>query len=111
MSLSRMALTRPVNFGIVEPQDLRVFILLAGGALFLTLLGIFVTSSTFRPKNISNAVLIYLRFIYAIFLKPHQNTADGGQQSALESFYATQVGTEHAFESYLANVFRLPSMM
>ena len=33
----------------------------------------------------------YLKFIYAIFFKPHGNAVDGGQQSALESFYATQV--------------------
>ena len=34
----------------------------------------------------------YLQFIYANFIKPHKGKVDGGQQSALESFYAAQVG-------------------
>ena len=33
----------------------------------------------------------YLRFAYASFLKPHRGQVDGGQQSALESFYSAQV--------------------
>lgn len=33
----------------------------------------------------------YLKFAYASFLKPHTGNADGGQQSALESFYSAQV--------------------
>jgi len=33
----------------------------------------------------------YLKFAYVSFLKPHTGRADGGQQSALESFYAAQV--------------------
>ena len=36
----------------------------------------------------------YLHFIYANFLKPHKGKVDGGQQSALESFYAAQVGEQ-----------------
>lgn len=35
----------------------------------------------------------YLKFAYVSFLKPHTGQADGGQQSALESFYSAQVGT------------------
>jgi betaine lipid synthase len=34
----------------------------------------------------------YLKFVYANFLKPHKSKTSDGQQSALESFYATQVG-------------------
>jgi hypothetical protein len=34
----------------------------------------------------------YLSFIYANFLKPHDGKNSDGQQSALESFYAAQVG-------------------
>ncbi len=34
----------------------------------------------------------YLKFAYVSFLKPHTGRADGGQQSALESFYSAQVG-------------------
>lgn len=33
----------------------------------------------------------YLRFAYVSFLKPHTGKNDGGQQSALESFYSAQV--------------------
>jgi len=33
----------------------------------------------------------YLKFAYVSFLKPHTGGADGGQQSALESFYSAQV--------------------
>ncbi len=36
----------------------------------------------------------YLRFAYASFIKPHGGVKDGGQQSALESFYAAQVGRQ-----------------
>ena len=34
----------------------------------------------------------YLQFAYNNFLKPHDAKAGDGQQSALESFYARQVG-------------------
>lgn len=34
----------------------------------------------------------YLNFAYANFLKPHEAKEGDGQQSALESFYAAQVG-------------------
>jgi hypothetical protein len=34
----------------------------------------------------------YLKFVYANFLKPHKSKTSDGQQSALESFYAAQVG-------------------
>ena len=34
----------------------------------------------------------YLKFAYISFIKPHTGQADGGQQSALESFYSAQVG-------------------
>lgn len=34
----------------------------------------------------------YVRFAYVSFFKPHDSKKDDGQQSALESFYAAQVG-------------------
>lgn len=37
----------------------------------------------------------YLKFAYVSFFKPHTGKADGGQQSALESFYSAQVGLSH----------------
>lgn len=33
----------------------------------------------------------YLNFAYVSFVKPHSGQVGGGQQSALESFYAAQV--------------------
>lgn len=36
----------------------------------------------------------YLKFAYANFLKPHDGKTSDGQQSALESFYAAQVGQD-----------------
>jgi hypothetical protein len=35
----------------------------------------------------------YVRFAYACLIKPHDKRRDAGQQTALESFYAAQVGT------------------
>lgn len=35
----------------------------------------------------------YLKFAYVSFIKPHTGIADGGQQSALESFYSAQVSS------------------
>jgi hypothetical protein len=36
----------------------------------------------------------YIRFVYACMIKPHDKRVDGGQQGALESFYAAQVGQD-----------------
>ena len=36
----------------------------------------------------------YVKFAYVSFFKPHTGDADGGQQSALESFYSAQVGAQ-----------------
>lgn len=41
----------------------------------------------------------YLRFAYANFLKPHNGKTGDGQQGALESFYAAQVGTRASCNS------------
>lgn len=45
----------------------------------------------------------YLKFAYVSFLKPHTGDAQGGQQSALESFYAAQVGTIGQLAAELTN--------
>lgn len=55
----------------------------------LALLAAFVmNSASFTGLGLSP----YLRFFWANFLKPHEKI-NGGQQSALESFYAAQVGS------------------
>ena len=86
-----MAIVEPFSFGLVETRDLRLVIFAVGILLSFAVLGVFVASGAFRLKDVSNTLRTYLKFIYAIFFKPHGNAVDGGQQSALESFYATQV--------------------
>lgn len=39
----------------------------------------------------------YLRFAYACMLKPHDQSSDGGQQTALEGFYSSQVSLQVSF--------------
>lgn len=39
--------------------------------------------------------LPYLKFAYVSFIKPHTGRTDGGQQSALESFYSAQVRCDY----------------
>ncbi|KAK5082390.1 hypothetical protein LTR05_007537 [Lithohypha guttulata] len=56
-------------------------------ALYLEL-GLNVSSSVSFDKVFP--LTPYLKFIYVSFLKPHTGKADGGQQSALESFYSAQ---------------------
>ena len=44
-----------------------------------------------KPKvDYNKGIFTYLNFIYATFLKPHEDSGYG-QQDALESFYKTQV--------------------
>lgn len=43
----------------------------------------------------------YLKFAYVSFLKPHTGSADGGQQSALESFYSAQASAYDATRKQL----------
>ena len=96
-----MAIVEPFSFGLVETRDLRIAIVAVGILLSFAVLGVFVASGAFRLKDVSNTLRTYLKFIYAIFFKPHGNAADGGQQSALESFYATQVRSTQAFARYI----------
>ena len=60
-------------------------------ALFaaLALLVAYVTKSVNLPGL---GLPPYLKFVYANFLKPQNAKTSSGQQSALESFYAAQVG-------------------
>lgn len=86
-----MALPAPAQLGFPDLQSLHILIISVGSILLLALLAVFIASGTLRLKNFSNATLPYLRFLYAIFLKPHRESSGVGQQSALESFYGTQV--------------------
>ena len=69
-------------------------------SLFLVLTTIVVILlrglAQFRPSpgssKASSAITNFLKFFYASFLKPHSiDDTNGGQQSALESFYKAQV--------------------
>ena len=54
-----------------------------------------IVLSFFMPKALLNAwytIRGFVRFFYVSFVKPHTgDTADDGQQGALESFYKAQV--------------------
>jgi hypothetical protein len=62
-------------------------------AIFVVLfVGLTISAGLASAKGFSDSKLVsYSKFFYASFLKPHQSTSDGDQQSALENFYETQV--------------------
>ena len=90
---------------IIEPYgnmtahaEMQTGILILGfGVAFFVLLAIFLQCF---DLDIASTLSLdkffltpYLKFAYVSFLKPHTGRADGGQQSALESFYSAQVGS------------------
>jgi hypothetical protein len=87
-----MARTPPVLLRLLEVENLRLVVLSVGLVLCLAILVIFAASGTVPGKGAVFTIQPYLLFFYATFLKPHKETPEHGQQSALENFYATQVG-------------------
>lgn len=81
-------------------------------AFVIAFVGSVIFFANRKPKiaaiDYDNGVLTYLRFVYASFLKPHENSGDGGQQSALESFYKTQVWMDCAVKP--KNIYTLPHL-
>lgn len=69
----------------------RQYAYIAGTAFLVFALVAAILLFSFRKQKIDydSGIFTYLKFIYASFLKPHEN--GGGQQDALESFYKTQV--------------------
>lgn len=66
------------------------------GAAFLVfaLVGMVLLLSSQQVKfDLNQGIFTYLKFIYASFLKPHDNKVED-QQGALESFYKAQVREE-----------------
>jgi betaine lipid synthase len=62
--------------------------------LVFTFVGAVFWFSVFKSQPASKAIQDarqYLKFFYVSFLKPHTGDSHGGQQHALESFYAAQV--------------------
>lgn len=53
----------------------------------------------------------YLKFAYVSFIKPHTGQVGGGQQSALESFYAAQASSMALRMWSLLTLSRPPCMM
>ncbi|KAH8424584.1 uncharacterized protein LDX57_002331 [Aspergillus melleus] len=65
---------------------------IAGTAvLVVALVAVVLFLSSRRGKiDYNSGIFPYVKFVYANFLKPHQESGEG-QQGALESFYKTQV--------------------
>lgn len=55
-------------------------------------------SSTQKQPSVLRSLLL---FCYSCFLKPHEKSADGSQQGALESFYKSQAGIYDATRTVL----------
>ncbi|KAK5939584.1 hypothetical protein PMZ80_007963 [Knufia obscura] len=74
----------------IEPETglLALGVAIAFFALFAFVAQYFELSSSISADKFF--LTPYLKFAYVSFLKPHTGQADGGQQSALESFYSAQ---------------------
>lgn len=72
-------------------QDVHATILIAALLVFSLILCAFYFSLVRKASWDNSGLLSYLKFAYSCFIKPHHATLDGGQQSALEGFYSTQV--------------------
>src|SRR4051794_4497961 len=60
--------------------------------LVVPFVGLTISAGLASANGLSGSKLVSSsKFVYASFLKPHRSSNDGGQQSALESFYETQV--------------------
>lgn len=81
------------QFTVGRGQDPYSRIALAG--LFIVLLiGTTVALTFYRSKlELSPTIKSFYDFFWTSFLKPHEQDEGGGQQSALESFYKTQVSS------------------
>lgn len=83
---SRAFLLESVRFSSLH------FIIFLVALFVLLFVGLTISAGLASTKGFSDSSLVsYSKFFYASFLKPHHSSSDGGQQSALESFYETQV--------------------
>lgn len=73
-------------------------ILIVGVAIALLIGIIFAVTSqpTQKPDAEPTQWSSFVRFVYACFLKPHENDGSGTQQAALESFYKAQASVYDA---------------
>ena len=83
----------------ILPKDPITQIIIVGVTLVL-LIGVICATTLSSQKKYEenpNALISFLRFFYASFLKPHTGDGTGnGQQDALESFYKAQAGVYDA---------------
>ena len=64
------------------------------GLFVVLLVASTVILTVYRAKvQLNPTVRSFYDFFYTSFIKPHEQDEGGGQQSALESFYKTQVST------------------
>jgi betaine lipid synthase len=75
----------------IQTQDVHSTIRIAALLVFTLVLCAFYFSSIRKASWENSGLSSYLKFAYSCFIKPHHTTLDGGQQSALEGFYSTQV--------------------
>src|ERR1700760_424006 len=76
---------------LIETPDLHRLILIAALLVFTLISGAFYFSLLRKASWENSGLRSYLKFAYSCFIKPQHATLDGGQQSALEGFYSTQV--------------------
>jgi hypothetical protein len=91
IAMDSIAGSRMFSLGSARFSSLHLTIFLV--AIFVALfVGLTISAGLASAKGFCDSKLVsYSKFFYASFLKPHQSSSDGNQQSALESFYETQV--------------------
>jgi hypothetical protein len=96
---------------LIKTQDVHSTLLIAALLICTLTLCAFYLSGIRKASSANNGLMSYLKFAYSCFIKPHHATLDGGQQSALEGFYSTQVKAR-SYQRMLELTFnRLPFTM
>lgn len=89
----------------ILPQGSYVQIFLVGTTVVVLISVIFAAAfkkpSRKDEDSDPNFLTSLLRFVYACFLKPHENHGSDSQQAALESFYKAQANVYDATRSRL----------
>ena len=90
-----MALTSLALLCNLQASTIKTIFIPLGAILCLATIAAVLKRGILSAKSVTRGFLPYLQFLHATFLKPHTETFEHGQQSALESFYATQVRSYH----------------
>lgn len=95
-----MAETLTQNLGVSRLNAEEGLMILGAGIVIFVLIA--VVAQYLEAPSIDKFFLTpYIKFAYASFLKPHTGRPDGGQQSALESFYSAQASVYDATRKQL----------